>query len=133
MPNHVANFDLLKSLAEANPGAGAAKVAAMLTLGKQKFFGFNSMKSHPFQVRFAKNNDAIFLHAEIDAIKNAVRQLDDIESLKHACLYVARVKKASKNGPYIFGDSKPCKGCQRCIAEFGIKKLFYVHNGVFHP
>jgi len=68
--------------------------------------------------KYAADEHKIFLHAEIAAIKKALR-FYSVDMLRGTTLIVCRVKK---NG---LGNSKPCIGCQRAIAEFGIKKVIY--------
>lgn len=99
--------------------------AAIVHKGRIIAIGMNKMKSHPFQARFGKNKDAIFLHAEIAAIKNALRILD-AKDLKNTSLYICRVKKEERDRQdWVDGLAKPCPGCLRAIAEFGIKQVVY--------
>lgn len=88
-------------------------------------FGINARKSHPFQAKFGKNKDAVYLHAETDAIKNALKYIT-IDELEKSTLYVCRIKftDTMKKG-MIFGLSKPCPGCTRCIVNFGIQSVIY--------
>jgi deoxycytidylate deaminase len=92
--------------------------------------GVNSYKTDPFQAKYGKHEHAIHLHAEIAAIKNAARQMDD---LSRCTLIVVRVKrKFSEQNKNIFQKTiaKPCSGCYKCIVEFGIKNVFYTNlNG----
>lgn len=88
----------------------------------------NRFKSHPFQKKFGRADEAIFLHAEISAIKQALRRLS-LKELSKSSLYVVRVSiNTTDNKPY-FIYSKPCDGCMRAIAEFDITKVFYTDNG----
>ena len=82
-------------------------------------FGQNQMKSHPFQAKFAKNSKAIFIHAEVEAIYNALKKLS-LKELEKAELYVIRLKKDGQ-----IGLSAPCTGCARCINTFKIGKVFH--------
>ena len=81
------------------------------------------MKSDPFQARYAKNSECIYLHAEIHAIKNALKHVS-VNELSKASLYVLRVRK--EDG--MWAMSKPCSGCMRAIAEFGIRNVFYTDD-----
>lgn len=104
-----------------------ARISAMLVIkNKPIAFGTNQRKSHPFQAKYGKNKDAIFLHAETSAIKNALNRIDAAD-LQNATLYIARAKKATNhpNSRDIQGIAKPCTGCLRCIAAFGVKKVVY--------
>jgi deoxycytidylate deaminase len=86
----------------------------------------NRFKSHPFQKKFGRADEAIFLHAEISAIKQALRRLS-LKELSKSSLYVVRVSINSDNNP-IFCYSKPCEGCMRAIEEFDIQKVLYTNE-----
>ena len=100
------------------PVAGA-RVAAIVECNGLFIHGRNSRKTHPFQAKWSKNPQAICLHAEVDAIKEALRYLE-VDDLKKATLYVARAK--ADGSP---GLAKPCEGCARCIAAFGIREVYW--------
>ena len=109
---------------------GARHAAAIVYKNQIVAYGVNQNKSHPFQFRFSVNDDSIFLHAETDAIKNALRRISEDE-LEKASLYVCRVKYTD-NTPHkklMWGLSKPCLGCQRAIATFGIEDVIYSGEG----
>jgi tRNA(Arg) A34 adenosine deaminase TadA len=105
----------LKPVAQKN-----VRVAAGIWIKKDLIsLGFAQMKSHPFQSRFGVNSDAIFLHAETDAIRNALNVID-VDDLALASLYVCRVRRDG-----IRGLAKPCIGCHRAIATFNLKNTYY--------
>ena len=88
-------------------------------------FGFNSLKSHPLQVKYGKNSESIFLHSEVDAIKNSLRSLS-LRELSRSTIYVARIKQISSvDNRLVPGMSCPCAGCMRAIVEFDIKRVIY--------
>jgi len=88
-------------------------------------FGVNGKKSHPFQAKFGKNEDSVYLHAETDAIKNALKYIS-LDEISKSTLYVCRVKYSDTlKNKMIFGISKPCSGCSRCIATFCIRNVIY--------
>jgi len=92
--------------------------------------GTNQKKSHPFQKKYASNEDAIYLHAEVSAIKNALRHIDE-KMLAKSTLYVCRIKRTgARNSSFTWGISKPCIGCQRAIATFNIKRVVYSEEGI---
>jgi deoxycytidylate deaminase len=92
-------------------------------------FGINEKKSHPFQAKYGKNPESIYLHAEIAAIKNSLRHITALE-LEKSSLYICRVKfEDSTKAKLICGLSKPCVGCFRCISAFGIKQVYYSLDG----
>lgn len=115
----------LQKVAAANPSDNAKVAAAIVRNNKIVAIGINSMKSHPMAARFSKNEQAIFLHAEVAAIKNALREIEvtDLEKME---MYICRVKKPKPfSKRWVWGLAKPCIGCQRAIAEFGLKRVVY--------
>jgi len=103
-----------------------ARLAASLVIRNDIVsIGQNSIKSHPLQKKFAKNIDAIFKHAEVDCIINALRHVD-ADELSKATLYIYRVKKFSKDSiDWVDGYSEPCSGCKQAISHFKIKKVVF--------
>jgi tRNA(Arg) A34 adenosine deaminase TadA len=102
-------------------------VASLYQRNNPIAFGACSLKSHPLQKRFAKNAHAIFLHAEIDAIRQALKK-SSVESLQDMTLYVARAKyNKARNvgGKIVWGLAKPCSGCMRAIETFNIQRVVY--------
>lgn len=86
--------------------------------------GVNSYKTDPFQAKYGKHEHAIHLHAEVAAIKNAVRSAGD--DLSKCTMVVVRVKRKKDRSKYFkLALAKPCKGCYKCIVEFGLRKVFY--------
>jgi deoxycytidylate deaminase len=83
----------------------------------------NRSKSHPFQKRYSKASEAIFLHAEVAAIHNALKKVS-LKELSKSTMYVCRVRINKENKSF-FSYSKPCDGCMRAIAEFDIKNVMY--------
>ncbi len=122
-------LDKLADLAEDSPPCGKARLAAAIVLqNKIISYGFNSYKTDPFQKRFAKNDDAICKHAEVDAIKNALRRIS-VDDLCNATLYIARVKYDQFKRNRSFGLAKPCVGCQSAIDTFEIGRVVYTCEG----
>ena len=120
----------LAKIAEANDDSNIRFAAAVVYRNKIVSIGYNRNKSHPFQAKYAKNPEAIYLHAEVHAIKNALRELS-VEELKNTELYISRVKKPQAgDNHFVWGLSKPCAGCARAIAEFGIKRTIYTCDEV---
>jgi len=118
--------DNLFSLAcDHNSTVRARIMAAVVYKNQIISYGFNSKKSHPFVIPFQKNDDAIYLHAETDAIKNALKRIT-VEQLAKCDLYVIRAKQlSSTNRRMKLGMSKPCKGCAKCISQFGLRNVIY--------
>lgn len=115
---HVLN--ILERVAETADHDRYFLAAAIVIKNRIISFGTNQMKTDPFQAKYAKNKDCIYLHAEIGAIKNALKRVD-VDSLRKADLYVLRVRNENRKRAM----SKPCAGCMRAIAEFGIRRVIY--------
>lgn len=118
---------LLREAQGQAPVRNARIAAGLIYKGELVTVGYNKLKSHPFQKRFSKNDDAIFLHAENDCLVNAINEIPDILTYLDKCaLLVAR----SKRGPsgWVAGIAKPCSGCQRAAAHFGISKVYYTND-----
>lgn len=97
-------------------------LCAILKLGKNKYIGYNKKKTHPLQKEFGKNPHSIYLHAEIDAIRQAYR----VEGyLGEANLYIARSRCDGS-----IATAMPCKGCQSAIEHFNINSVYFTtENG----
>lgn len=116
-------FNTLEKVADFSDHPQHNLASAIVLRNKFVSFGYNRLKTDPFQARFGKNIDAIFLHAEIHAIKNALRRID-LEDFRRSDLYVMRVMTGERK----WGMAKPCSGCMRAIAEFGIRNVFYINH-----
>jgi deoxycytidylate deaminase len=123
---HESIFNMLRVLAADVAPIKSSRMTAAIVRGKEIIsFGANQMRTHPFQAKFGKNPESLFWHAETNAIFNALRVVD-VDSLKKADLYVCRVKySGTKREQFISGNAKPCTGCAKCIADFGVKRVFY--------
>lgn len=134
-------FDSLFNDAIEVDSFGNAKVIATITDGETWSYGYNSKKTHPFQKTFGTTEDHIHLHAEIDAIMQWIkfgdvamsgsanrRIYNFVKQMEECDLYIMRVKRDGRGGPWITGLSKPCIGCQRAIATFGIRSVFYTED-----
>lgn len=112
-----------------NPVGGNARLAACVVYRNDIIsFGINERKSHPFQARYGKNDEAVFLHAETSAIKNALKYIT-AQELEKSSLYICRIKfKDCHKKNVVFGLAKPCCGCFRCINTFNIREVYYTTN-----
>lgn len=122
-------FGTLTKIAEVNEEFPRARMCAALVKNNRIMsIGINRRKTDPLQAKYGKNGDSIFLHAEISCIKNALREYDVID-LEGSTLYVCRVKRPSeRSNKWVWGLARPCEGCSRAIAEFGIKNVVYTTN-----
>ena len=127
MQHHFPNTTILKyltKLAMNNEGVkGKWKLAAGVVLKNNLLAtGVNSYKTHPMMLKYGKNSEAIFIHAEIEALKNALRLVEPV-ILTKCDLYVVRVRR---DGSY--GCARPCVGCGRAISEFGLRNVYWTEN-----
>ncbi len=123
---------MLVRLAIENPGVqGRFKLAAGIVYkGHLVATGVNSYKSHPLMWEWGKNQDSIYLHAEIDAIKNALRLITQAQLAK-CDIYIVRVKHPDNGSKkWIEGLAKPCSGCRRAIESFGLKRVFWTEDNM---
>lgn len=129
-------FDHLFGLTANRESFARSRVAAAIYhKGSVVSVGFNRGKTHPFQKKFGKNDDSIFLHAEIDAILQAKKYLP-LDKLSESSLYIIRRKKKLSLDWYgrkyhtdTWGLAKPCSGCTSCIRHFKIKNVFFSLEG----
>jgi deoxycytidylate deaminase len=123
---HAKYFDLLFKIADAVEPVARQRLAACLVYKNDIVsIGTNKKKTHPFQRKYSSNDEAIWLHAETDCIVNALRHVD-ADTLSKCTMYVLRVKRPDDDPKkFVQGLSKPCEGCQRALAQFGIKKVCY--------
>lgn len=103
---------------------GSARIAAAITYrGKIVSIGINQRKSHPFQAKYGKNDKAIYFHAEVNVIHNALQNTGDADFLRKCSLYVVRQKY--HEGKWVDGLAKPCSGCMRAISVYNINNIYY--------
>ena len=129
MANPEKYISILAKMASSVEPVRKARLAAGIIIRNEIIsFGINQLKSHPLQSKFGKNSDSIYLHAEIDAIKNALK-LIDVNDLKKSSLYITRVKYDSwEKKNLIYGLARPCLGCQRAIMTFQISKVIFTND-----
>ena len=91
-------------------------MAAVITDRKGNIvgWGMNSRKTDPLAKKYGKHPEALCLHAEIAAIKDALKEIEPWQ-FTSCTLYVARVLKDGT--PAL---AKPCIGCRKAIVEFEI-------------
>lgn len=125
MSKHDKIIDQLFTLARDREPVGNARIAAAIFYkGKIISYGFNQTRTSWMQRRFKRNPQSFFLHAEVDAVRNALKIVDE-SILTKSTLYIARAKYLHRGGPFGYGLAKPCKGCQDCIDWFNIKQVIY--------
>lgn len=125
-------LEMLTRLAIESDGVanGRVRMAAGIVYRKHLIAsGVNQMKTHPMMMpENGYREGQIYLHAETDAIKNALKLITQ-EQLSRCSLYVVRVKRphiGSKQ--WVHGLAKPCPGCTRTIASFGISDIHWTQD-----
>jgi len=120
-------FQTITTIAQDIQGDGNARVVAAVVHRHRNIIsvGHNSRQSHPFQLRYGRNKDSIFWHAETHAIYNALRR-EPISMLEKCWMYVVRLKRPQPfSKKWIPGFVRPCTGCQTCIRAHGIENVVY--------
>jgi deoxycytidylate deaminase len=81
--------------------------------------GNNLLKTHPIMLKWGKNPESLFLHAEMDAIVRGIRAVGE-DIFPYCTMYVLRKTRGGK-----VGNSCPCEGCRRAITSFGFKEVYW--------
>jgi len=104
-------------------------MAAGITYGKHLIAtGVNQMKTHPLMLGEGYRADQLYMHAEIDAIRNALRLITP-DQLSKCEIHVVRVKRPHTGSKkWVHGLAKPCPGCARAIANFGLKNAYWTED-----
>jgi len=109
---------------------GRVRMAAGIVYKKHLISsGVNSYKSHPMMSEDnGYRNGQIYMHAEVAAIRNALRLITP-QQLSKCSIYIVRVKRPHINSKkWIHGLAKPCPGCASLIASFGIENVFWTED-----
>lgn len=110
----------MKQLAEDSEPVGGSNHVALIVYKKNILsFGQNRLKSHPLQKQFSDHPEKIYLHAEMESIIRAIREVDE-DILRKSTMYVARFGRSGRQL-----NSKPCDGCQKAIEFYQIKKVIH--------
>ena len=119
-------LDMLTRLAIDGEGVSNGRVRMSAGIVYRKHLiatGVNQMKTHPLMMGKGYRKDQLYMHAEVDAIRNALRLITPAQ-LTQCELYVVRVKRPHiGSSDWIHGLAKPCPGCASTIAGFGISNI----------
>lgn len=125
----IARFkEQLTQLAISSPGtAGKYKLASGIIYKRRLIAtGVNSYRSHPMMMNKGYREEQIYLHSEVDVIKNALRLISQ-DQLAKSSLYIVRVKRGP-NKQWVYGNACPCGGCMNLIAQYSIKEVEYTND-----
>ena len=130
MKNIERHTETLRTIAQGiDPVRNSRISAGIVFKGKLVSVGFCKFKSHPLQAKFGKTDESIFLHAEVDAIINALRNNFDVDNFRKSVLIVVRQKRPNwKSKKWIDGLAKPCCGCQKAIMHYDIGDVIWTEN-----
>jgi len=121
-------LDTLTQLAIRSDGVanGRVRMAAGIVYKKQLLAtGVNQLKTHPIMLGPGYRDGQVFMHAEVDAIRNALNFIST-KQLSNCSLYIVRVKKPHIGAStWIHGLAKPCPGCAQTIASYGINTVYW--------
>lgn len=102
------------------PVSGARIVAGLVHRGRLLCHAPNMMKTHPLQARFSRSAKSIFLHAEINCLVAAQRAGIDPRGTEMV------VVRTWADGSTAL--ARPCNGCQRGLAHYGIDRVTYTDD-----
>ena len=120
-------IDLLYDAAILTPYKYRVKIVSGIIFDKKLIcISTNEYKSHPFQKKFSKNDDSIFLHAEIAAGITAIRRIG-VENMKSVSLIILRLKK-NHSKEFELAMACPCEGCKKFINHLKIPKVIYSND-----
>ncbi len=118
---HRSRLDSLVKVATCVPKVSSGRLAAAVWLRNDLIaVGVNQKKTHPMQKKYSSNPERLYLHAEIDAIVKATR---NIGNLSGCVMYVARARESGSG--FEAAIAKSCSGCYDCCSHFGLKGVFY--------
>ena len=121
---------LAKKIAEANNYEGNRFFLGAVLMHRKNVLsvGMNMLKTNPFQLKYGKNRESVFLHAETQSILNALRATNDVSRFLRMkkTMFIVRVKKhPNDHNLQITGNCKPCPGCMRALVDFNIHAVYY--------
>jgi len=119
-------INMLRPIARDFLGRKWRHIACIVYKNQIISFGRANNKTHTFAAKYGgKNGKSQFWHAETHAIYLASQRLTERE-LKKSTLYVVRMKyEGTGKTDCHLANSKPCRGCQRCIDEYQIGRTVY--------
>lgn len=116
-------FEMIYRVAEAIEDNGfRTRLCACLVYRNQYVLGINQRKTDTFHARYTTNEEAVYRHAESDAIKRGIKEFGK-NALTNSTLYVLRLLVNDT-----IAMAKPCCTCQSIIREYGIPRVLYTNE-----
>lgn len=117
-------FKQLRLIAQDVAPVAQARIASAVVYRKEIIgLGVCRKQSHPLQKLFARNPESIYIHAEVDAIRNVLRKYSP-KVLRSSTLFVVRQKFLDNTKScFVDGLAKPCEGCQKAIDFYKIPRV----------
>ncbi len=84
----------------------------------------NRNKSHPITIRYGRNKEAIYPHAEVAAINRAKKRFSG--DWRKTTLYIARARIV--HGKWSYGLVKPCLGCWKALRDLEIGTVIWTKD-----
>lgn len=107
---------LLKQVEESDMVRSSRHAAAIFYKNRLISLGNNLLKTHPIMLKAGRNEKALYLHAEIDALVRMPRGYDPSD----CSLYVLRLTKGGR----VF-NSCPCSGCMGYLLSIGLNDIYW--------
>jgi deoxycytidylate deaminase len=102
-------------LCPVNREVRTSHIAFLTKGGKIVHVGWNKNRTHPENLKHPYHNGLVGLHAELDVcLKSGKDELNGYE------MVVIRIDRKGK-----MCNSKPCRGCQSVIRQFGVGKVWH--------
>lgn len=98
------------------PALSSFHCALIYSGGALLSIGFNRAKVNSFVTTFAHHDFVQSVHAECDAILRARKKID----LRDSRMYVVKLGRNRD-----VGNSKPCLMCEKALAMYGVKRVYY--------
>lgn len=119
----IRTFEMIYRVAEAIDDNGfRTRLCACLIFKNQYVLGINQRKTDTFHARYTNNEEAIYRHAESDAIKRGLKEFGT-SALSESTLYVLRLLRNDT-----IAMAKPCCTCQSIIREYQIPRVLYTDH-----
>lgn len=116
----------------AKRGTGTiGRMAAVLSDNRLAWIVVNQPgRSHPLQARYATHSDRVWLHAEVDCLRQAINYFTGIQGVRRDNLSAIDLSGFTMSVARVLADgtpslAKPCAGYMAAIKRFKIEKVVW--------